>query len=240
MAMNEWHGYTMKEFSFEGKEARIIFPKEANSTRSWMLKTEYFGAFPNTEITLLKKGYHLAFIRNNNRWGTDVDLDRKYRFIKFIQEEYQLAKMCVLIGMSCGGTIGVKFAAKYPEKVSLLYLDAPVMNFLSCPAAIGRSQKPLYEEFYEATHITLAELLNYRQHPVDLMGILLENKIPILLVCDKNDTIVPYEENGKQLFDFYSRNNGNIKLILKESTGHHPHGLENPEEMVNFIIQNER
>jgi pimeloyl-ACP methyl ester carboxylesterase len=37
------------------------------------------------------------------------------------------------------GLIATKFAAKYPECVSALYLDAPVMNILFCPAALGEA-----------------------------------------------------------------------------------------------------
>ena len=39
--------------------------------------------------------------------------------------------------MSCGGLCAINFAAKYPDLVSVLYLDAPVVNLLSCPMGFG-------------------------------------------------------------------------------------------------------
>ena len=47
--------------------------------------------------------------------------------------------------MSCGGMHAVYIAAKYPEYVSLLYLDAPVLNLLSCPCGIGVEGNDMYE-----------------------------------------------------------------------------------------------
>ncbi|MBQ9116329.1 MAG: hypothetical protein IJY04_04850 [Clostridia bacterium] len=70
---SEWNGYTRLDFIFQGREAILVFPKDAVKTRKWMLKTEYFGAFPQLEIDMLAAGYHLAYLKNLNRWGTDED-----------------------------------------------------------------------------------------------------------------------------------------------------------------------
>ena len=45
------------EFEFEGRYATLVFPPEGTENKHWMLKTEYFGAFPDTEVKLLEKGY---------------------------------------------------------------------------------------------------------------------------------------------------------------------------------------
>ena len=59
------------------------------------------------------------------------------------------------------------FAAKYPEKVSALYLDAPVMNFLSCPANFGIAKGDMLEDFLRDRKMTLSELIWHREHPID-------------------------------------------------------------------------
>lgn len=230
----KWEGFRLHRFSFEGKEALLVMPDEPANGK-WMLKTEYFGAFPGVELELLKKGYHLAYVANQTRWCLDEDLDRKARFVRYLSHQYPLSPSCVIVGMSCGGMIGVKFAAKYPDLVSSMYLDAPVMNLLSCPAGIGMAEDSMWEEFEEATQITLSQLINYREHPVDKMGALLKADIPIVLVCGDSDTVVPFEENGKILYEFYRKNGGRIELILKEGCGHHPHGLEQPGRIVELL-----
>ena len=112
---------------------------------------EYFGAFPNFEISMLERGWHLAYISNKTRWCIDEDIEIKKEFADFISKEYGLCKRCVPVGMSRGGLIAVKFVAKYTEYVSAMYLDAPVMNLLSCPADLDIGQSGFLNEFIEAT-----------------------------------------------------------------------------------------
>ena len=136
MRESTWNGYKRIDFSFEGRECILVFPTCANENKNWLLKTEYFDAFPSFEVEMLSRGWHLAYIKNVTRWCLDEDLDLKERFAEFLCREYGLYPKCVPVGMSCGGMIATKFAAKYPHRVSALYLDAPVMNLLSCPAGI--------------------------------------------------------------------------------------------------------
>jgi len=232
-----WNGFERLDFLFEGREAILILPKEENKCNKWLLKTEYFDAFPQFEIDMVSRGWHLAFIKNKTRWCLDEDLDLKARFADFLAEEYGLYKKCVPVGMSCGGLIGSKFTAKYPEKVSCLYIDAPVLNLLSCPGGIGNGSVGIgYKEMEDATGITLSELINYREHPVDKMPILLENKIPIIMVAGDSDDVVPYHENGAILEKFYKENGGEIEVYIKPGCGHHPHGLEDTTPIIDFVL----
>ncbi|MBO5945129.1 MAG: alpha/beta fold hydrolase [Clostridia bacterium] len=230
-----WNGYKRIDFLFEGRECILVFPNEARDGREWLLKTEYFEAFPSLEIEMLGRGWHLAYIKNVTRWCLDEDLDLKDRFAAFLHEEYKLSEKCVPVGMSCGGLIACKFAAKYPHRVSALYLDAPVMNLLSCPAKVGRGHSNILDEFIGATGITLSDLLSYREHPIDKMHVLFENNIPIALVYGDSDEIVPYHENGFLLEKYYKARGGSILAIGKAGCGHHPHCLEDNTPVIEFI-----
>ena len=235
MTESIWNGYRRLDFLFEGRECILVFPNSANESKNWLLKTEYFGAFPNFEIEMLSRGWHLAYIKNVTRWCLDEDLDLKERFVSFLHSEYSLSKKCVPVGMSCGGLIACKLAARHPHCVSLLYLDAPVMNLLSCPARIGRNESAMLDEFIAATGITLSELISYREHPIDKMPILLKENIPIVLVYGDSDDIVPYHENGMLLEKYYKKEGGNLLVIGKAGCGHHPHGLEDNTPIVEFV-----
>ena len=232
-----WNGFERIDFLFEGRAAILVFPKDENKCNKWMLKTEYFDAFPQFEIDMVSRGWHLAFIANKTRWCLDEDLDLKARFADFLKEEFGLYEKCVPVGMSCGGLIGTKFAAKYPQKVSCLYIDAPVLNLLSCPADFGIGKGGLFEEFANATGITKSQLICYREHPIDKMHILLENKLPIILVAGDSDSIVPYCENGAILEKFYKENGGEIQVYIKPGCEHHPHGLEDTTPIINFVMK---
>ena len=237
MKESEFLGFKRIDFLFEGREAILVFPGEADKNRSWLFKTEYFGAFPSFEGEMLARGWHLAFIKNKTRWCLDEDLDLKMRFAEYLHTEYGLNKKCVPVGMSCGGLIASKLAAKYPSLVSALYLDAPVMNLLSCPAGLGVGTNALLQEFTEATGMTVSELLSYRENPIDKMHILLGHGIPIALVYGDSDETVPYCENGAILEKYYRENGGKILSIGKKGCGHHPHGLEDNTPLIEFILK---
>lgn len=76
-----WHGFKKTEFEFGGKNAKLVAPNTEPNGK-WALKTEYFGAFPETEIELLSRGWHIAFNQNENRWATDHVLEKKAEFIE--------------------------------------------------------------------------------------------------------------------------------------------------------------
>lgn len=231
-----WEGFKTFEFEFDGRRAVLVFPNQAESGKRWLLKTEYFGAFPSFEIEMLKRGYHLAYISNVTRWYHESDSAAKARFAEFLNEKFGLHKKCVPVGMSCGGLQAVYFAANYPEKIAALYLDAPVMNYLSCPYGIGKKAQPGFvEEFEKATGKTVSDMINYRNHPIDNAPKLLKSKLPIILVAGDSDAVVPYCENGAALFELYKSGGGEIELYLKPGCDHHPHGLENPAPIIDFV-----
>ncbi len=196
-------------------------------------------AFPNAiEIPLIEAGFHLCYIKNKNRWGTDEDINRKARFVRFVQEKYSLSAKCVPIGMSGCGLIAIKFTAAYPELVSCVYLDAPVVNYMSCPCGFGVGE-PLnadYSEILNALSLdSISELLAYREMPLDKLPALIANKIPAVMVAGDSDRVVPYCENGIFLERAYRAAGLPLELYIKPGCDHHPHGVEKPEAVMEFI-----
>ncbi len=238
--MNKWHDFDCESFVFEGMTAYVVFP-EGSSNGKLAIKTEYWDAFPDAvEIPLVKAGYHLCYIQNKNRWGTAEDIHRKARFVQFVQEKYGLLKKCVPVGMSCGGLMAIKFTAAYPEMVSCLYLDAPVLNYMSCPCGFGIGE-PLntdYSEILNALSLdSISELLAYRDMPLDKLPVLVENRIPVVMVAGDSDRVVPYCENGILLQKAYEKAGIAFELYMKPGCDHHPHGLEDPSPVMAFIEQ---
>ena len=232
----EYHGYEGIEFEFMGLPARVIMPK-CKANGKWMLKTEYFTAFPAAELELLSRGWHLAFNQNINRWAEPEDLRRKAEFVSFVSREFALSGKCLPIGMSCGGLYAVKLAALVPERISALYLDAPVLNLLSCPFAVGRDydSRSMIEEYFKATGKTLSDMLSYREHPIDLMHIVADNSIPIIMVAGDSDRVVPYSENGAILEKYFKARGKEIEVFIKEGCDHHPHGMPDAAALADLL-----
>ncbi len=239
---SNWYGFKRLDFYFEDREAILIFPMDTNG---WgygriAVKTEYFNAFQDLERDLVANGFHLAYIKNKNRWGTDADHVVRARFIEFIADEYCLKKRALPIGMSCGGLHAVNFASRYPQLVSMLYLDAPVMNLYSCPMGFGEGESlgegdSGWQEIVDAYGFTKASFLAYREHPVDRIPTLIKHKIPVALVYGDSDMTVPYNENGAFLAAAYRSADLPLFCVCKHGCVHHPHGLEDRSELLDFI-----
>ena len=232
---SEWKGYRRLDFTFEGRAAIVVCPHTPTEDKKWLFKTEYFGAFPGFELDMLERGYHVVHVKNITRWCLPEDTDVKAKFAEFLISELGLKKTCVPVGMSCGGMQAVYFAAKFPQYVSALYIDAPVLNLLSCPCGVGKATNKLYDEFTNATGMTPSSLINYRNHPIDHVGELLDNNMPVFLVCGDSDSVVPYEENGAELLRLYRERDGIIEVIVKPGCEHHPHGLDDNTPIIKFV-----
>ena len=234
--VSEWNGFRRIDFLFEDKEAILVCPETPIAGNKWLFKTEYFGAFPAFELEMLARGYHVAHVKNTTRWCLDEDTERQARFAKFLHEEYGLAQKCMTVGMSCGGMQSIYLAAKHPETVAALYIDAPVTNLLSCPCRVGRTggEEGLYEEFVKATGKTISDMINYRRHPIDFAPALVAHNIPLYIVAGDSDKTVPYDENGAHLANYYRENGGILFETVKKDCDHHPHGLTDHAPLIRF------
>lgn len=230
---SDFSGYTIDSFLFDGKRAKVVLPEKPNG--KWIFKTEYFGAFPDFEEAMLEKGYTVVNIENQTRWCLDSDTERQNRFIEYAIAKYDLNDKGILCGMSCGGMQAIYLSAKHPEHVACAYLDAPVVNRLSCPCAVGRTADGMYEEMVKATGWTVKSLLNSREQPLDYIDKMIENGIPCILVCGDSDNTVPYDENGVNVTNKYEASGLPFKLFLKRGCDHHPHGLETPDPVIEFV-----
>lgn len=147
---------------------------------------------------------------------------------------------CVPVGMSCGGLIAIKLAARYPELVKCLYLDAPVVNYMSCPCGfgVGTALSGNYTEILNALGLkSISQLLAYRDMPLDRLPVLVENKIPAVIVSGDSDRTVPYCENGVFVEQAYKEAGVEIEVYIKPGGDHHPHGLSDPTVVLDFILR---
>lgn len=231
--------FECEEFEFDGRPAKIIYPPKGTKNGKWMLKTEYFGAFPELEKQMLRRGYHLAYLKARERCGTDTETAAKVEFIKYISEKYELSSKCIPIGMSCGGLQAIKLAGMSPESVSVLYLDAPVVNFMSWPFGLGNcpmwTDEKVKKELLDAYGLTMSTFISFREHPLDKLPILIENRIPAVLVYGDSDLSVPYEENGKLVRDAYEKTDIPFAAFCKPGCGHHPHALPDNTPVIEFL-----
>ena len=64
-------------------------------------------------------------------------------------------------------------------------------------------------------------------------------EVPLVLVYGEADTVVPYEKNGRLLEEAYQNSEADRLFIGKPGVGHHPHSLEDPTPIVDFLLRTE-
>ena len=57
------------------------------------------------------------------------------------------------------------------------------------------------------------------------------------MILGLDDNVVDHSTNGSLLAERYAAAGGRVKVIGRESWGHHPHGLDDPAPIVNFILR---
>ncbi|MBR4597119.1 MAG: prolyl oligopeptidase family serine peptidase, partial [Opitutales bacterium] len=234
-----WNGFVLHKGEFsDGKLKReliIVEPKLAAEGKPWILRPAFFGHEPQTDIALLNLGWHVVYLDMTNDCATDQILEFGKLFYDYMTTLYGFSKKVVFEGMSRGGFYSLRFAAKYPECVGSLYIDAPVCDLSSIT-------EPNF--WNDALKKWDANLDNYKTkilpyQPANNLKKLAENKVPILSVCGDADKVVPIEKNSLIVKAAYERLGGKFELITKPGVDHHPHSLKDPAPIVDFITKNQ-
>ena len=103
----------------------IIVPKRAAPGNPWSWRGCYWDYQPQTEIELLRRGFHIAYISASAEIRPDKEWDVWYAFLT---EKYGLSHKPAFVGMSRGGEFSYIWATTHPDKVSCIYGDNPAID----------------------------------------------------------------------------------------------------------------
>ena len=236
----DYHGYKCLDFKFEGRDAKIVFPKVAEKERHWIWRARFWGHEPQTEIALLEKGFHVAYVDAADLCGNPDAVILWNHFYDYLIKEYQLNPKTVLEGMSRGGLYVYNWGSENVEKVACIYADAPVCDLKSWPGGKGKGvgSPADWAQHLKVYNLTEETIKDYKGMPIFNARKLAEAKVPVLHVCGATDNVVPVEENTYVLEKTYKEAGGDIRIIMKEGIGHHPHSLKDPSPIVRFILSN--
>jgi len=235
-----WHGFDRYGFVVDGRPCCVVAPRQAAAARPWIWRARFFGHEPQTDIALLQRGFHLVYIDVANLFGSPKAVAHWDAFYKTLTEQHGFASKAVLEGMSRGGLIIFNWAAANPDKVAGIYADAPVCDFKSWPGGKGKSPgaPQAWRLCMQAYGFASEdEALAYDKNPIDNLAPLARARIPILSVCGADDKVVPVAENTAVVAERYKKLGGDIATIIKPNNGHHPHSLEDPAPIVDFILK---
>lgn len=239
--VSDYHGFDRHDFQVDGLNAIVVSPKSVDpkSHLPWIWRAEFFDHRPELDLALLKLGFHLVYIDVGNTFGAPSAMKHWDAFYAVLTKKYGLSGKPTLEGLSRGGLYIYNWAAKHPRDVSVLYGDNPVCDFKSWPGGKGVGPgspddwKKLQNDYGFHTE---AEALAFTGNPIDNLQPLARAHVPIIHCAADADEAVPYEENTVVLKARYEKLGGHIEVIVKHGFKHHPHGLDDPTPLVNFIL----
>ena len=234
---NLFYGYNCEKIDFDGTFGYLVSPKVEPNNKI-VFKTEYWNAFPELEIELLSRGFHLIYLKNLTRLANKHDCDRKAKFVKYVSEKYHLDCRCILVGMSCGGAQAINFARYYPEYVSCLVIDAPVVNFLDFPGKYNKYELTWDDEFtYAYPNVKRSDIFRLEENPINGIPKLIEEGFPVIMLYGTEDMTVDYYANGKLIEEAYTDHPDLLTVIPRKYQGHHPHGLlDKSNELADVVM----
>jgi pimeloyl-ACP methyl ester carboxylesterase len=237
--ISQWQGYEQRDFVVDGRNCLLIVPKSAAAGKPWIWRTEFFGHEPQADLALAAKGFHVAYMDVQNMYGAPVALDHMDKFYEHLTQVRGLSRRTVLEGFSRGGLFSLNWAARNPQQVACIYNDAPVCDFKSWPAGLGKSMRSPgdWQQCLAVYKLSEEQALTYKLNPVDNLAPLAAAKIPLLHVCGDADVGVPMLENTRLVERRYRKLGGSIIVIAKPGVGHHPHSLVDPTPIVAFVLR---
>ena len=122
----------------------------------------------------------------------------------------------------------------------MIYGDNPVCDFKSWPAGkgTGKGSPKDWAACLEAYGFPdMAAALAYPGNPIDTLAPLAKAGIDLIYVVGDTDDVVPPPENALIVEERYKKLGGRIEVIHEATKGHHPHGLDDPERVVDFILE---
>jgi len=232
--------YEVVEFEFQGHNAKIVFPNKANSEKYWIWRARFWGHEPQTDLALLEKGFHVVYIDVAGLFGNDDAVNLWNYYYAHLIKNYKLNNKVVLEGMSRGGLIIYNWAAVNTEKVACIYADAPVCDIKSWPGGMykGKGSATEWQKCLKVYNLDKTTVLDFKNIPINNAVKVARAGIPVFHVCGDADKVVPYNENTKLLANNFKSAGGKIEVVLKEGVGHHPHSLQDPKPIVDFILKN--
>src|SRR4030088_843765 len=106
------------------KRCIVVVPKQAAPGNPWSRQACYWDHEPQTEVELLKRGFHIAFVAPEDGAQVRESRDKAWdAWYKHLTEKYGLAKRAAFVGMSKGGVNEYNWGLENPEKVACIYAD---------------------------------------------------------------------------------------------------------------------
>jgi hypothetical protein len=103
----------------------IVVPQAAAPGNPWSWQGCYWDHQPQTEVELLKRGFHIGYIESSATLKPGKQWEAWY---EFLTAQHGLSRRPAFVGMSRGGEYAYTWATAHPDEVACIYADNPGGN----------------------------------------------------------------------------------------------------------------
>ncbi|RFS26547.1 hypothetical protein DVR12_01815 [Chitinophaga silvatica] len=238
--ISSFFGYKCYDFTFSGRNCKVVAPKFAAAGHPWIWRARFWGHEPQTDIALLERGYHVVYCDVAELFGNKEAISIWNGFYKLLKKG-GLAPKAVMEGMSRGAIYVYNWAIENPNSVAAIYVDNPVMDLISWPGSqytkqqASRTEWEAFKKDYGFT--SDEEAVKFKGSPLYQAKSIVKGKYPMLHVLGDADTDVPPADNTLPFEEAIKKQGGNITVMHKPGFAHHPHSFPDPTPIVDFILK---
>lgn len=228
-------------FTVEGCTAFLIFPtQQASGTKiPWVWYAPTLPGLPGTEEIwmferFLNVGIAIAGIDVGESYGNSEGRAHFSALYRELVKNRKFSKKACLLVRSRGGLMLYNWAAEHPASVACIAGIYPVCNLNSYPGIKNACGA------YNMTEEQLMEKLA-ENNPINRLGGLAKEKVPIFHIHGDSDTVVPLEDNSGELARRYHKLGGEMTVLVPKGQGHNMWtGFFQCQELVDFVITHAR
>ena len=201
-----WHGYDSFRFEIEGIECIVVSADSPLKGNPWIWRARFFNADPALDLAMLRNGVHLVHTDITDLAGGPEAMRRMDRFYDYLVEKLNFSPAPILESYSRGALPALNWGIRNPEKLSMLILDSPLCNLKSWP-------KSAFERELCRKAGVLAEDFSIvpEWNPVENLAPLIQKKVPVTLIYEEKDNVIPIRDNAALLLELFKDGNGDIR-----------------------------
>jgi len=132
---------------------------------------------------------------------------------------------------------------RHPDRASVLVLDNAVTDIRSWPAGLALNKKGTgdaleWQRYKERLgYGDDATALGASPKSADALRATVDKGVVLVSGFGTGDDVVPHEDNGQVLVDFWRANGGKVHVFPNEGGGHFPHGITDPSPVIELLTK---